>query len=364
MQSFELFDLAFEGTTIRDCLRYQEEGIKDAIVLDTNDTYGSTYLGYSRLKNSRYIENCVLSRRKTSAEPKILIEAFPFLFRPTDECLSRIKKVGAMVFLQFIKIESHFYLDPSGEVYKIPYTKTDIAESNILSLREKSLFNRLFSGSISFDEFTRSLTERSRRILIEGIMGDSKVNSGVLKRYIENFGKIPFLYPQHGLKEISEAFARCNSMCGTAYVLDSTLSVVGGTEENGKSLVPDQWDGMVIPPEYNYRIDTRYGTIFTKRLVKSRHAASVSYIRVINTRKKILGNTFFASAHRESFMRIIGLNSDSECCPEGTYLIYIIKADSWVAEDDLRFLGIEEEDVLEDIYYETKLYFNFDCMSD
>lgn len=350
----ELFDLALEGTSVRDCLKHQEEDTRNAVVIDRGDTYGSTYRGFLHLSSSKYVRNCVLNR-EVSAEthPEILIEAIPFLMRPTDDDLLKMKKTGMMTLLRFIKIETHYYIDSSGNAHKIPYTKTDVADSETLTLGEKMLFSKLLRRKITFIEFSQALSDKSREILVEGIAG-GRADCGVLRRYVQNFGDVPFIYPQHGLKEISEVFARCNAMCGTAYVLDRDLSVTELPEQD------ERGEEDVVPLEYRYRIDTRYGAIYTKRLVRSKCDNEISYVRVVNTKKEILGRTFFASVNARGSMKVIGLNSDSECCSEGTYLIYVIRNDSNVTEDDLKLLKIEDEDILKDISYETRIRFDFD----
>lgn len=356
---YEMFDLAFEGTAVRDCLRYQEEGTECGIVMDTNETYGSTYKGYLKLKHSRYVRNCVLHKSLGGGTgSEVLIEALPCLVRPSDGNLLKIKKTGMMELLQFIKIENHFYIDVSGGVHRIPYTRTDIAESSILSLREKSLFNRFLGGRVGIDELVGSLSERTRLFLTEGIMCCGETDAGTLERYVRNFGNVPFIYPQYGLKEISEVFARSNSMCGTAYVLDPDLCITTRTGDNEELFV--QPLGITAAQTHTYRIDTKYGTVFAKRVQRSLPDGVVSYVRVVNIRNPVLGETFFASVHREEIMKVIGINSDSECCHKNTYLVYVIKTHSHVTEDDLRFLGIQDTSVIEDISYETVFSFSFD----
>ncbi|KAG5858652.1 hypothetical protein KMI_12g18130 [Encephalitozoon hellem] len=360
MEKFELFDLGFEGTTIRDCLRFRKENISNAIVFDDNGIYGSTYCGYSSLRNSKYVRDCILN--KGSGESKLLLEAFPAIFRPTDKHIVELEKTGMMEFLRLIKIQKHFYIDSSGKVYKIPYTKTEVADSDFLSLKEKNLIGSLFKGSLSPEEVYKKLSRKTREVLVNGIAGENKDCSERIYRYARNFGNVPFLYPEYGLKEISEMFSRCNSMCGAGYVLDNTLVVTARDEGPSDAFSLKQKDSEIVPSEYMYKIDTAYGTVFTKSIIKAEHKEQVSYIRAVNTRRPILGKTFFAFVQRKSVMKVIGLNSDTECCPEGTYLIYIIKSDSPVTEEDMKPLGIEEKDVVEDISYQTKFSFEFDSL--
>lgn len=360
MEKFELFDLGFEGTTIRDCLRFRKEKISNAIVFDDNGTYGSTYCGYSGLKNSKYVKDCTLN--KGSEESKLLLEAFPAVFRPTDRHTAELEGAGMMGFLRLIKIQKHFYIDSSGKIYKIPYTKTEIADSDVLSLKEKYLVGSLLKGRLTFEDVYGKVSEKTREILANGIIGEAKDYSERMYRYARNFGNVPFLYPEYGLKEISEMFSRSNSMCGAGYVLDSALAITCRDEKSLDSFSLRQDDGEAIPSEYIYRIDTTYGTIFTKKIIRAEYKESASYVRVVNTRRPILSKTFFAFAQRESIMKLIGLNSDTECCSEGTYLIYIIKSDGPIMEEDLKFLRIEERDIIEDISYQTKFSFAFDSL--
>ncbi|ADM12519.1 RAB protein geranylgeranyltransferase subunit A [Encephalitozoon intestinalis ATCC 50506] len=360
MGKFELFDLGFEGTTVRDCLRFQKEKTNDVIFFDDNGIYGSTYSGYSGLKNSKYIKNCILN--KGSGESKLLLEAFPAVFRPTDKHMPKLKETGMAEFLTLIEIKKHFYIDSSGKAHQIPYTRTEIADSDVLSLREKLLIGKTLRGGMAPNELYTLLSEKSREILINGIIGEDRDYLEKMYRYIRNFGNTPFLYPQYGFKEISEMFSRSNSMCGAGYVLDSALKVTGRTRESLGMFSPEENDGEEIPSEYMHRIDTTYGTIFTKRIIRAKNEKLTGYVRVINTRRPTLGKTFFALALRETLMKVIGLNSDTDCCPEGTYLIYIIKKDKPVDEEDLKLLHMEEKDIIEDISYQTKFSFESDSL--
>ncbi|KAM0671696.1 Rab GDP dissociation inhibitor beta [Ordospora colligata] len=359
----ELFDVGFEGTTIRDCLRLQKEDNSSKIVFDSNGTYGSTYKGYSKLKLSKYVKNCVLN--KGNFESELQLEAFPALIRPTDDIIMHMHEAGMMAFVEFIKISNHFYIDESGKAYRIPYTKTEIADSNILSLEEKHFVGKLFRGHMTFDEFSQSLSERSKAILMNGIAGDNNTAMR-MNMYAKNIGMVPFLYPRHGHKEISEMFSRCNSMCGIGYVLDPLLSVtpIDNIGENNidkvhtdQDLIKESGSNATYIDktlfEYSYKIHTSYGDVLTKKVVFSDSNMPGCYVRVINTKKHILEKTFFAFARRVHLMNIIALSSETECCSEETYLIYITKNEESVSDDDLRFLGIQDEDIIEDISYET-----------
>ncbi|KAH9410557.1 hypothetical protein HK407_12g16860 [Ordospora pajunii] len=365
----ELFDVGFEGTTVRDCLRLQKEKSSSTIIFDSNVTYGSTYKGYSKLKSSKYVKNCILN--KGSFQSELQLEAFPAVIRPTDEIILHMHEAGMMAFVEFIKIPNHFYIDESGKPYRIPYTKTEIADSSVLNLEEKHLVGKLLRRRVAFEEFLQSLSEASRTILINGIAAEDNIAMR-MNMYAKNIGMVPFVYPRHGHKEISEMFSRCNSMCGVGYVLDPLLSVtVTSTDDkhesrmekvhasedlvNGSALssAHTNADTHKIPNDYAYKIHTSYGDVLTKKVVFSDAKMPGRYIRAINTKKHILEKTFFAFARRVHLMNIIALSSETECCPEGTYLIYITKSEESVSDDDLKFLGIEDEDIIEDISYET-----------
>lgn len=360
MGVFELFDLGLEGTTVGDCLRLRSEGTTNAIVFDACGAYGSTFPGYSGICSSKYVRSCSLNRGRGDA--KILLEAFPAVFRPADELLPELRQAGMMELVEFIKIEQHLYIDASGKAYKIPHSKTEVADSDVLSLLEKSLVGKLLRGRMSFEEFSGSLSSEARQVLVCGIAGGAENKGWRMARYARNFGNVPFLYPRHGIKEISEMFSRCNSMCGVGYVLDPDLKVTERSEATEHMFCQEQEDGGPIPPEYLHRIDTSYGVIFTKRLVRAEHQERAVHVRAINTRKAIFGKTFFAVVQGEAPMKVIGLNSDSECCPEGTYLIYVIRTDRPASEEDLALLQIDGEDVIEDISYQTRFWFEPDLL--
>jgi RAB protein geranylgeranyltransferase component A len=355
MTNHELFDLIFEGTTVEDSLRLEEYRKDRVIVVDANGTYGSTFEGYDGLRGSTYVRNCVLNRRRDPAEKRgcILIEAFPAVMRPVGDGLTRLKDTKMMELLRFIRILSHYYVAGSS-IYRIPYSSKEIVDSKVLSYDEMYLFGRFVKREIDLETFKSGLSDGVRRILVNGVMEGDEENHEGMKRYMESFGGTPFLYPEHGFKEISEMFARSNSMCGVAYLLDRRLRITERSESDV--------DAEEVPAEYRFRADSEYGTVYSKIAVRRENKGSVGYVRVVNTSKQLYDRTFVAYVERGALMKVICLNSDTKCCPEGTFLLYFIKRDGAVDDEDLGSVGVDKDDIIEDISYEVPLRLNSDCI--
>lgn len=117
--------------------------------------------------------------------------------------------------------------------------------------------------------------------------------------------------------------------------------------ENAKGLIEKAREG------YKFLISSNFGNIYTKSLVQSKVKPSNIFVRVLNLREKLIEKRFFAFLYNgTSFIRVLSIDSSSECCVEGTFIIYLLKHDSKVNETDLKLLKIHKCNVISDVSYQ------------
>lgn len=108
-----------------------------------------------------------------------------------------------------------------------------------------------------------------------------------------------------------------------------------------------------IDENYKYFIHSKHGNVFVKRLYKKELTGTKKFVRVINLTVKLIKDRFFAWFYNGSeFLQVLMIDSNSQCCKKGTFLLYIVKNDSEISDRDLKILNIHECHILTDISFQ------------
>ncbi|KAK6090822.1 hypothetical protein P3W45_000067 [Vairimorpha bombi] len=227
------FEIAFEGTSVEDCMRIhkilQEEkgsGIIDSsdnniIVFDKQKEYGTTYKAIEDLSFNKMVKRVQIRKNRS----KILFETDPQFLRQTDEIINFINDAGTAGFCDFLPINSHYLILEDGKYYKIPYSKSELVDTPFFTFKERHLVNRFVKDEITLETLRKKLSDRCKQILLNGLIGSDKNHDQKIFEYLNNFEGHPFVYPKHGLKDISELLSRSNAINGTSYLLDPSLKI-------------------------------------------------------------------------------------------------------------------------------------------
>lgn len=342
----EFFDLAIEGTTLKDL--FEHDSSKRVVVLDKSANYGTTYPSPSALQHSPYISDfrVLKDNREGEAKYKVKIESLPFLLGGKDKVVKQFKSKVFGSEVEYVEINEIYLF--SNSFFKIPASKNDIMALGL-------------SGADMFYLY-RCIKDRDTGVLKTSFSNKSHpiyrafVELEVFgpedfRKYCENFGSTLFLYPVYGMSEISESVCMSNAFRGVTYVLNKTLD---HTVDSSK--------------EFSHRFTCELGIINTKEYSKQELKKKQYNIRVILTRKqKFTGNFlgFIEKPHdfvvvgkdegclNSRYTKVVGINSLASVCNEGLQLLYFINEHNNVASYEIESLSIYEKDILLDMSYKT-----------
>lgn len=215
------FDIAFEGTSNEDCIIMSKLKEKSVIVFDKQKHYGSTFTTIEDLKYNKFVKNIKIYKYTT----EFLFEIDPKFYRQNDEILKMINETESFSFCDFLPINRHYLILESGKYYKIPYSMSDLVDTKYFTFKDRHLVNKFIKSEINLEELKIKLSDKCKQILFNGIVGDEVDVNLKLEEYILNFENYPFVYPKHGLKDLSELLSRVNAVNGTSYLLDISIGV-------------------------------------------------------------------------------------------------------------------------------------------
>lgn len=227
------FEIGFEGTSVEDCMRIHEiiQEKKDGRIIGKNDNniivfdkqkeYGTTYKAIDDLSSNKMVKKVQIRKNRA----KMIFETDPQFLRQTDKIINFINDSGTSGFCDFVPINSHYLILEDGRYYKIPYSRSELVDTPFFTFKERHLVNRFVKGEITLEMLRKKLSDRCKQILLNGLIGSDKNHDQKIFEYIDNFEGVPYIYPKHGLKDISELLSRSNAINGTSYLLDPNLKV-------------------------------------------------------------------------------------------------------------------------------------------
>ncbi|WUR02347.1 Rab GDP-dissociation inhibitor [Vairimorpha necatrix] len=215
------FEIGFEGTSNKDCMTINKLKTDSILVFDNQNHYGTTLKSLEDLRFNKFIKNIKIFKNKS----RILFETDPQFYRSNDEIINLINTRDCSSFVDFVPINRHYLILENGNYYKIPYTITDLVDTKFFTFKDRHLVNRFVKSEINIEELKIKLSDKCKQILLNGILGYYQDVEDKLKDYIENFEYYPFIYPKHGMKDISELLSRINAINGISYLLDSKIKV-------------------------------------------------------------------------------------------------------------------------------------------
>jgi len=346
----ECFDLAVEGTTLKDIRLFNTS--KSVIVVDKAQNYGTTYIKMKDLKDSPYISNFEVKFESESIKGSdftFVVESLPFFLSPTDNSVKLFSEKVMGDFIEYAKVENIFFISES--LVKIPTSKNDILKLEI-SRNDKFYLNQALAKAdlSSLREHFSDKTNPIYRALVDlAVFSDQD-----LRKISLNFGFSAFIYPVYGISEISESACFRNSFRGTTYVLNKTL----------------EYSEMCEDDEFRHLFTCELGTIRAKEYERQSLKPGKFYIRAILSSKIKFNGIFLAfielnkdelaldfenpDSQDDKFVKVIGLDSSAHVCDKGLQVMYFIKRHSKIEDHELKKLLIFESDILIDLSFITK----------
>lgn len=342
----EFFDCAIEGTTLKEL--FEHDASKKIVVIDKSGNYGTTYSSIDSLYKSPYISEIRIRKNKLreGKTQKIKIEAFPFLLGRKDRV---VEKFRCKVFgneVEYVGIDEIYLFSPT--LYRLPVTKNDVLKAGLSKNDMFYFYKAIREQDIAI--MKENLSDRTHPIY-KAFLELDVFEPNEFKKYCDNFGDSPFVYPIYGISEISETVCMSNSFKGVTYVINRSLS---HTYEEINS--------------YKHRFVCDLGVIHAKEYIKQKLKQKEQRVRVILTSKqKFTGNflgfiekphTFTVDIDNKAqpisrYTKVIGINSQAEVCDQGFQILYFIDESSTFGGYELDVLQIHKKDILLDISFKT-----------
>jgi hypothetical protein len=285
----ELFDIVYEGTEVKDCLLVRKMRDKKVLVYEPSGVYGGT-VGLSQIRASS-LKDVFLeineAKWKRNVEKDVYIDRSLSVLRMNDFLAKELIAFGDSALLEFIPVKKTLLLewDTKWRVKRIPSSREEMAFDKTLSPKEKFFLSRAMSmktvDTSKIAEVISSLSEGSKRLLLEGVAGTSRATEDAvdaIKRFMEGFGDIQYLYPLQCMGEISEVVSRSNAVHGVAYIVSRDARVLGEAREFGEE---SELLSFAEGGGNKVEIETECGKAMGKVFVKMRREKKSRYVRVI-----------------------------------------------------------------------------------
>ncbi|EQB60615.1 rab protein geranylgeranyltransferase subunit a [Vairimorpha apis BRL 01] len=325
---YSFFDLAFEGTSIEDLLQTSKFNNQSIIVFDKQNEYGSTFSDIQNLKDNLQVKNLQVFKNNS----KIIFELDMKFLSSSDELVKIIDKSGINEFLNFVVVKKRYYVD-NDQIYLVPQTIKELIECEWLNIMEKYYISKYLKKEISFEIMENNLKYKTKEIF------------SIMLHSIQN----DFYYPVYGYKEISELLSRSLAINNVAFILDKNISIKIKDELNNqnKNLISD--DKL----NYKFKISRKSDIIFCKNLYTKKLQNVKKYVRILNIKNNVFKEMSFGFINYNCCkFNFFIVDSNSKCCKEGTYILYIFSEFTKINNNICQMLKFKNDDILFDISFE------------
>lgn len=320
MEQDDYFDMFFEGTSVQRSIEVQSVGL-NTLVVDKQDTYG-TSVELGNLKESVYIKE--LRIRKSTSLP-VLVECIPGLFQ-------NIKNGFRMV--EFVEIKSHFYYSEDLVRFTIPYNPSQVVDSKFMSMTDKRYLMKASRREIDVEKAVECFSSEFKEVLSGAFFCAGKTEQSLVNDYVESFGRVPFLYPRYGHKDISEAISRLNALRDIKYYISKNIRVEN--TDKGK---------------YKYLIRSEYGNLYASYYSKVEDKKDTCF-RVVLRKEVFIQETFLATFRLAKKIWCVGIDGSADVCPQEHYLFYFWAEDgNEVSNETLEKIGFDTHSLEMDISF-------------
>lgn len=344
-----VYDLAVEGSTLKDIGLYDSS--KNIVVLDKSGNYGTTYSKIESLRDSPYVKNLEVAKNTESlngTKLKFSVESLPFLLSYGDHAVESFKRKIMDGEIEYVNISDILFI--SEGLTRVPASKNDILKMDLSDDDRFCLFRAIRSADLSV---LRNSFKNKNHPVYQALAICEVFSQRDFERLSRNFGSGIFIYPVHGMSEISESVSMLNSFKGTTYVINNTLRRID------------------VPPtdEYKHVFGCELGTLYAKEFRQQKLEMKEHFVRVVLTQKQKFHGNFLAFLVpdktdcvvevacrpdcEDKFTKVIGLNSFAEVCNGGLQLLYFIKKHRRIEDREVRQLLIFEKDILVDLSFKT-----------
>ncbi|KII74543.1 Rab GDP dissociation inhibitor alpha [Thelohanellus kitauei] len=251
----EVYDVVVLGTGVVECILSGLLSVDGKKVLhtDRNPYYGGESASmnlselYQKFKGTSPPEELGRSR-------DFSIDLILKLIMANDRMVTKLRCSGVTDHLKFQRIDGSFVYR-NGKVYKVPVTESEVILTGLISLFQKRHLRRFLldveDADIDGGQVPKGLTpttpmsevydkyslDSDNRELIGHVIALNQNDEYLQRPCIETFKKInlykeslqitrssPYIYPEYGLGDLPQAFARISAVYGGTYMLSTDTS--------------------------------------------------------------------------------------------------------------------------------------------
>ncbi|KAL7719064.1 Rab GDP dissociation inhibitor [Entamoeba marina] len=261
----ETYDTIVLGTGLKECILSGLLSVdqKKVFHLDKNDYYGGASASLNLTQLFDTFKNGEKAPESLGRPRDYNVDIIPKFIMSSGEMVNLLLHCNVHNYLQFRAIHGS-YVYTMGKVSKIPATTAETVSTNLLGFFEKGRFKKFLEYLQQYDE-DKPATHKGRNLksmTMQQLFKDFNLDTttvefvghtialyredSYLQRpaiecvkkiilYFESlsrFQKSPYIYPEYGLGELPQAFARMSALYGGTYMLRAKIQEI--LFENGR----------------------------------------------------------------------------------------------------------------------------------
>ncbi|KAL7714602.1 Rab GDP dissociation inhibitor [Entamoeba marina] len=351
----ETYDTIVLGTGLKECILSGLLSVdqKKVFHLDKNDYYGGASASLNLTQLFDTFKNGEKAPESLGRPRDYNVDIIPKFIMSSGEMVNLLLHCNVHNYLQFRAIHGS-YVYTMGKVSKIPATTAETVSTNLLGFFEKGRFKKFLEYLQQYDE-DKPATHKGRNLksmTMQQLFKDFNLDTttvefvghtialyredSYLQRpaiecvkkiilYFESlsrFQKSPYIYPEYGLGELPQAFARMSALYGGTYMLRAKIQeilfengrVSGVKFETGEVA---KCSNIVADPSYFPEKVKKVGEVVRAICILNHPVNSTSNAescQIIVPQNQV---------KRKSDIYISVLSGNNQVCPKGKYIAIV-----------------------------------------
>ena len=351
----ESYDTIVLGTGLKECILSGLLSVdgKRVFHLDKNDYYGGASASLNLTQLYQNYLNGQTAPESMGRPRDYNVDIIPKFIMSSGEMVNLLLHCNVHNYLQFRAIHGS-YVFSKNKVCKIPVTTQDALASPLLGLLEKNRFRKFLEYVQQYEldkpetHNGRNLTTMTMRQLYADFkldvntqefvghacalyIDDSYIDRPAIETVnkiilyftsLSRFQKSPYIYPEYGLGELPQAFARMSALYGGTYMLRAKIQEI--VFENGR-IAGVKFESGEVAKCKNIVADPSYFPDKVKKVGQVVRAICILNHPVAGTDNAESCQIILPQKQvgRKSDMYISVLSGNNQVCPKGKYVAIV-----------------------------------------
>nr|BAN37800.1 rab GDP dissociation inhibitor alpha, putative [Entamoeba histolytica] len=351
----DTYDTIVLGTGLKECILSGLLSVdgKKVFHLDKNDYYGGASASLNLKQLFDTFANGKPAPESLGRPRDYNIDIIPKFIMSSGEMVNLLLHCNVHNYLQFRAIHGS-YVFTKGKVYKIPATVAETVSTPLLGFFEKNIFKNFLTYLQNYDE-NKPETHKGRNLktmTMAQLFKDFSLDDATIEfvghtialyredsyltrpaietvkkivLYFESlsrFQKSPYIYPEYGLGELPQAFARMSALYGGTYMLRAKIQEI--VFENGR-VAGVKFESGEVAKCSNIIADPSYFPDKVKKVGQVIRAICILNHPVANTDNAESCQIIMPQKQvgRKSDIYISVLSGNNQVCPKGKYIAIV-----------------------------------------